>query len=414
MEVIKMEGCSRDVDSMKALKEAMDISVVLEEKMDPEDDSMKVFREGISLAINFWWVIRLKIRRKSLCDYESSPERCVEWLCDSIFSRFIRSKHLPSATIKLQLKLQLISFLSNVRPQDNSIPEVCDQLVSMYQECLQHDFSSVQILKEADAHRKRVNKFQIDSLPSIQKKRKTILYLQDCLWQDYLKDLSQSTSSKERFKNSILLGIRLGEIPPSYLETFEEEVTKFGMETYLKGIRKYGMETTPSAEIIQETPSFDNRIQEANVSCPLMQQKQANSSSEMDGSNLTNSIRVFEEGVGLLMEDLWARHVFIHNKCGSNPSLMLQQLAEDILFWFTQTIKPVSFDYIEWMVRNELCPLPIPAKNVFATTKEVAKKLMVMYEECLQGNFSSVESLSRGTAQPHLRQSNTDSVIIIG
>jgi hypothetical protein len=64
----------------------------------------------------------------------------------------------------------------------------------------------------------------------------------------------------------------------------------------------------------------------------------ANSSSEMDGSNLTNSIRVFEEGVRLLMEDLWARHVFIHNKCASNPSLMLQQLAEDILFWFTQTI----------------------------------------------------------------------------
>lgn len=364
----------------------MDNSVVLEVKMDLEEDSMKVFREGISLAINFWWVIRLKIRRKSLCDYESSPERCVEWLCDTIFSRFIRSKHLPSATIKLQLKFQLISFLSNVPPEDNSILEVCDQLVSMYQECLQHDFSSVQILKEADAHRKRVNKFQIDSLPSIQKKKKTILYLQDCLWQDYLKDLSQSTSFKERFKNSILLSIRLGDIPPSYLETFEEEVTKFGMETYLK---KYGMETTPSVEIIQE----------ANVSCPLIQ---ANSSSEIDCSNLTNSIRVFEEGVGLLMEDLWVRHVFIHNKCGSNPSLMLQQLAEDILFWFTQTIKPVSFDYIEWIIRNELYPLPILAKNAFATTQEVAKKLMVMYEECLLDNFSSVvtlreENLSRGS-----------------
>jgi hypothetical protein len=141
----------------------------------------------------------------------------------------------------------------------------------MYQECLQHDFSSVQILKEADAHRKRVNKFQIDSLPSIQKKRKTILDLQDRFRQDYLNNLSQSTSFKERFKNSILLSIRLGDIPPSYLETFEEEVTKFGMETYLK---KYGMETTPSVEIIQETPSFDNRIQEVNVSCPLMQQKQ--------------------------------------------------------------------------------------------------------------------------------------------
>lgn len=98
---------------------------IVNSQMDLEEDSMKVFREGISLAINFWWVIRLKIRRKSLCDYESSPERCVEWLCDTIFSRFIRSKHLPSATIKLQLKFQLISFLSNVPPEDNSILEVC-------------------------------------------------------------------------------------------------------------------------------------------------------------------------------------------------------------------------------------------------------------------------------------------------
>jgi hypothetical protein len=144
----------------------------------------------------------------------------------------------------------------------------------MYQECLQHDFSSIQILKEADAHRKRVNKFQIDSLPSIQKHRKTILYLQDRLRQGRLKQLSQSTSSKETMKKAIRLGISLGISPPSYLETFEEEVTKFGMETYLlKGKRKYEMETTPSVEIIQETPSFDNRIQEANISCPLMQKQ---------------------------------------------------------------------------------------------------------------------------------------------
>lgn len=143
----------------------------------------------------------------------------------------------------------------------------------MYQEFLQHDFSSVQILKEADAHRKRVNKFQIDSLPSIQKHRQTILNLQDRLRRGHLKHSCQSTSSKETMKKAIRLGIRLGISPPSYLETFEEKVTKFGMETYLKGNRKYGMETTPPVEIIQETPSFDKRIQEANISCPLMQKQ---------------------------------------------------------------------------------------------------------------------------------------------
>ncbi|WJX61212.1 hypothetical protein P8452_46327 [Trifolium repens] len=73
---------------------------------------------------------------------------------------------------------------------------------------------------------------------------------------------------------------------------------------------------------------------------------------------------------------------------------MLEDLADDILFWFTQTIKPISFDYIERILRNEMYSLPM---TVDATrngiTKEVAKKLIVMYEECLQNNFSSIEKL---------------------
>ncbi|GAU12404.1 hypothetical protein TSUD_253550 [Trifolium subterraneum] len=116
----------------------------------------------------------------------------------------------------------------------------------------------------------------------------------------------------------------------------------------------------------------------------------------MDGSNLPNWIKVFKEGVDLLMKNLWARHVFVHNKCGSeyNYSMMLHQLADYILFWFTQTIKPVSFNYIEWILRNEMYFLPVAADaTTNGFTKEVAEKLMVMYEECLQGNFSSVEIL---------------------
>ncbi|WJX67573.1 SNW domain-containing protein 1 [Trifolium repens] len=78
----------------------------------------------------------------------------------------------------------------------------------------------------------------------------------------------------------------------------------------------------------------------------------------------------------------------------SNHSIMLQQLADYILFWFTQTIKLVSFDYKEWILRNELCYLPITVVAVTnGITKEVPEKLIVMYEECLQGNFSSIEIL---------------------
>jgi hypothetical protein len=62
-------------------------------------------------------------------------------------------------------------------------------------------------------------------------------------------------------------------------------------------------------------------------------------SSEMDGFNLPNWIRVFKEGVDLLMNNLW---LYIPCGCGSTSksshSRMIQRLADYILFWFTQTI----------------------------------------------------------------------------
>ncbi|MCH98411.1 hypothetical protein A2U01_0019413, partial [Trifolium medium] len=84
-------------------------------------------------------------------------------------------------------------------------------------------------------------------------------------------------------------------------------------------------------------------------------------SSEMDGSRVLqgDSMRVFTEGVSLLMDNLWLRHVFVEENCGSNPSLVLRYLADVILFWFTQTIKPVSLVYIEWILKYEMFFLPV-------------------------------------------------------
>lgn len=96
----RMESCSRDLEGS-------------------EEDSMKILREGISLAINFWWLIRLKITDRSLFDSEP-PELWV----DSLFSCFIQSKHLPCANIKLKLEQCLKLFLENESPDDNSIPKV--------------------------------------------------------------------------------------------------------------------------------------------------------------------------------------------------------------------------------------------------------------------------------------------------
>ncbi|MCH93636.1 pre-mRNA-splicing factor prp45, partial [Trifolium medium] len=228
---------------------------------------MKVFREGISLVINFWWQIRRFVKQERYRDLDQI-RRC-------LFDWFIQSKippSVPSATMKLEHLLHLYGI--DIIYLDNSLQEVSEQLVVMYLECLQGDFSSVEIIQEAN--------------------------------------------------------------------------------------------------------------------CRLARHLIRPNSSEVDDAS-----QVFRQGICLLMENLWVRNVFIHHLCHSNPHPMLQQLADDILFWFTQTIKPLSLAYLERILRNELYSLPIN-HYVAATngiTKEVATKLMRMHKECLQGNFSSVEIL---------------------
>ncbi|KAK2365608.1 pre-rRNA-processing protein TSR2 [Trifolium repens] len=115
----------------------------------------------------------------------------------------------------------------------------------------------------------------------------------------------------------------------------------------------------------------------------------------MNGSRVLQGdlMTVFKEGVSLFVNNLWARHSSI-SQCGSDPTPMLQYLADVIIFfWFTQTIKPLSFDHIVRILNNETYFLPYPATMHRDLIKKGAKKLMVMYEECLQGNFSSVDIL---------------------
>ncbi|GAU22688.1 hypothetical protein TSUD_235100 [Trifolium subterraneum] len=277
------------------------------------EESMKVFREGIGLAFNFWWRVRWYVK---LGCFEHDPLLTFHSFCDCLFSCFIRSKHplsIPSA-----LRSHLVSFFCSF---DNTIQEFSDQLVAMYQECLQGDFSSIHIIKEANARPRmwrQVNKFEMEKDNDLDPIRKSIFRH---VWQTW---------------------------------SFKKTIMKANLSLSLLSLTQYESKSgteTPSVEIIKE---------EANVSSHLMQ-KQANSS-EMDGSRVLqgDSMRVFKEGLNLFVKKLWVDHVFVKAECGSNSSLMLQDLADDILFWFTQTI---------------------------------TKKLMVMYEECLESNFSSVEIL---------------------
>jgi len=88
-------------------------------------------------------------------------------------------------------------------------------------------------------------------------------------------------------------------------------------------------------------------------------------------------VAVFRQGIGFLMENLWVCRVFVHHLCDSNPHPMLQELADDILFWFTQTIKPLSLAYLERILWNELYSLPIHYQ--LATNASITKELCIIF-----------------------------------
>jgi hypothetical protein len=196
----QMEGCSRDVEGS-------------------EEDSMKALREGISLSMNSWWLIRV---RASLGYYGHQPELRLNSLYDRLFSCFFPSKDLPSA--KIAVKAQLTSFLPHP-PCDNSLQQVCDQLVTMYQECLEGDFSSIQIIKEANSRRlmwkQANNNFELEKDPFKEKMKQARLTAHDRFCADMLFAAKIAyLKKKKKFKKANLL-----------IRKKKKMASKFEMET---------------------------------------------------------------------------------------------------------------------------------------------------------------------------------------
>ncbi|KAL6552943.1 SNW domain-containing protein 1 [Orobanche gracilis] len=340
------------------------------------DESMRlVFREGIELVINFCSAIEDNVSYGYL---GSDPNIRIHDLCDRIFSCFIQSNDPP--TTKTALKELLHSFLDYPLSHNKCIKEVSDELLAMYQECLRGDFTSIQLLKEANTRRpmwKQLNNFQIPNDPGLEEiKKQNLIIFHGC---------QDRVARKVSFmKKSTLIRLYRSCKKNNQEQTLARKSSALNKQKKEKTVCMFGTES-PSLEIIKEPNIY--------------MQKQANSS-EVDGSRVLQQgdfMTVFKEGISLYINNLWARHFSISMGV-SNPIPMLQYLADVIFFWFTQTIKPLSLDHIKKILKKETYCLPYGTMH-YHLVEEGAKKLMVLYEDCLQGNFSSVyilreESLS--------------------
>ncbi|XP_061373380.1 uncharacterized protein LOC133315735 [Gastrolobium bilobum] len=105
-----------------------------------------------------------------------------------------------------------------------------------------------------------------------------------------------------------------------------------------------------------------------------------------------DSARLFSEGIGLVLYRWSALRTAVENEWGGRESrLKADQLAADLLSWFTQSKEPLYIDDLESILDEGMLSLNVEVED--GSIEEVAENLMVMHEECLQGNFRSIEIL---------------------
>ncbi|XP_020214866.1 pre-rRNA-processing protein TSR2 homolog [Cajanus cajan] len=120
----------------------------------------------------------------------------------------------------------------------------------------------------------------------------------------------------------------------------------------------------------------------------------------MEGSRRLQgqSIGVFSEGIGLVLFRWSALQTAVENEWGGRESrVKADQLACEILSWFTQSKEPLYIDDLEDLLDQGMLSLNVEVED--GSVEEVAEKLMIMHEEFLEGNFSSFEDLRKANLE---------------
>ncbi|KAI6692559.1 hypothetical protein NL676_020269 [Syzygium grande] len=116
---------------------------------------------------------------------------------------------------------------------------------------------------------------------------------------------------------------------------------------------------------------------------------------------------VFREGVALTLARWSALQMAVDNEWGGRGSRQrADELARDIVAWYTQSKEPLYIDDLEDLLYEAMISLNTVAED--GSVEEVAEKLMILHEECLEGNFAAVEKLREASlkrvAPAHVKQ----------
>ncbi|KAL4377277.1 hypothetical protein GQ457_02G039220 [Hibiscus cannabinus] len=119
---------------------------------------------------------------------------------------------------------------------------------------------------------------------------------------------------------------------------------------------------------------------------------------------------VFQEGISLILTRWSALTAAVENEWGGRDSRgKANAICTDVFSFFTATrAEPLYIDDLEHILEEGLLSLNTLVDD--GSIEEVAEKLMIMHEECLEGNYQSVEKLRTTNPPPvaHVRPSNVE------
>ncbi|KAK1645432.1 hypothetical protein QYE76_063237 [Lolium multiflorum] len=100
-----------------------------------------------------------------------------------------------------------------------------------------------------------------------------------------------------------------------------------------------------------------------------------------------------QEGIGLVFGRWTALQMAVENEWGGRDSrAKADQLAASIFSWFANSNGPFYYDDLEPMMFDSISE-SLNADFEDGSVGEVAEQLLIMHEECVQNNFSSIEKL---------------------
>ncbi|KAE8679301.1 putative Seed maturation protein [Hibiscus syriacus] len=114
----------------------------------------------------------------------------------------------------------------------------------------------------------------------------------------------------------------------------------------------------------------------------------------METRRLTaESTPIFQEGISLILSRWSALTAAVENEWGGRDSrIKANMICSDVLSFFTESnAEPLYIDDLENVLEEGLLSLNTLVED--GSIEEVAEKLMIMHEECLEGNYQSIEKL---------------------